>query len=156
MALPTATPAPAALHDYLARLNLKAEKTPVFLNFFRSDCPWCTTEMPRLVEIYKLHKDLRVHIIGVAEHATEEAALAYARGLGWNFPIITDADETLKNAFGVRRVPSIVVIDCHGQLVRFYEGVTEQLTGILEQTVFAVAHDTEPPHYDMIGNGCEP
>jgi hypothetical protein len=53
-------------------------------------------------------------------------------------------------------VPAVVAINAQGLVERTYEGATEQLPGIVEQTIFALAHSSEPPEYEMIGNGCAP
>ena len=157
MSLQPATPAPALLSDLLSQSGLVHDGRPVFLNFFRSDCPWCASEVPRLSEIYARHADLTLHIVGVAvgEDSTERA-MTFAQDKGITFPIITDAGGVVKAAFGIERVPAVVAINAQGLVERTYEGATEQLTGIVEQTLFALAHGSEPPEYDMVGNGCAP
>lgn len=156
MAHSPTTPAPAVLDEVLSRLGIHPGKQPIFLNFFRSDCPWCTSEIPRIAEVYGLHPQLQVAVIGIAEHESEESGRQYAESLGWKFPVIADPQGSLRAAFEIERVPSVAVIDLHGRVCRVYEGATEQLPGILDQTMFAVAHDTEPPEYSMVGNGCAP
>ncbi|RYG75402.1 TlpA family protein disulfide reductase [bacterium] len=157
MPLQPATPAPDILNDLLAKLDLPSQGHPVFLNFLRSDCPWCASEMPQLSEIYARHRDLSPHIIGVAVGSDDaQKAADFARDKALSFPVIADENGVLKEAFGIERVPAIVAINARGLVERTYEGATEQLSGILEQTLFALAHGTTPPEYDMIGNGCAP
>lgn len=113
--------------------------------------------MPQLSEIYARHETLGAHIIGVAVgNDTIETTSQFAREKLLSFPTIADQNGVLKSAFAIERVPAIVAINARGLVERTYEGVTEQLPGILEQTLFALAHDSEPPEYDMIGNGCAP
>jgi peroxiredoxin len=155
MSLHPATPAPAILSDLLAKLDLPTQDHPVFLNFFRSDCPWCASEMPQLSSIYARHSDLTPLIIGVAVgHDDAQKAVDFARDKALSFPVVADEGGALKTAFNIERVPAIVAINSQGLIERTYAGATEQLPGILEQTLFALAHDTTPPEYDMIGNGC--
>lgn len=157
MSLQPATPAPHIIAQLLAQMGLPDDNKPIFLNFFRSDCPWCASEMPQLSDIYARHETLGAHIIGVAVGSdTPEMATQFARDKLLSFPVIADQNGVLKAAFGIERVPAIVAINSHGLVERTYEGATEQLPGILEQTLFALAHDSEPPEYDMIGNGCAP
>ncbi|PQV63003.1 Redoxin [Abditibacterium utsteinense] len=157
MPLQPSTPAPAILAALLSQAGFSSDDQPVFLNFFRSDCPWCASEMPQLSEIYARHETMKVHIIGVAVGAdTTESAAQFAREKALSFPVIADQSGALKTAFAIERVPAIVAINAHNLVERTYEGVTEQLPGILEQTLFALAHQSEPPEYDMIGNGCAP
>ncbi len=157
MPLQPATPAPQITSQLLAQLGLSEDNKPIFLNFFRSDCPWCASEMPQLSDIYARHEKFGAHIIGIAVgNDTPETATRFAREKLLTFPTVADQNGELKTAFAIERVPAIVAIGAQGLIERTYEGATEQLPGILEQTLFALAHESEPPEYDMIGNGCAP
>lgn len=145
------------IHDLLSPLNLSQDGWPLLLNFFRSDCPWCALELPRWGEVYARHPHLTLHIVGIAVgDDTPESAAQFARDKALPFPVIADTSGALKAAFDLERVPSVVAINAHGLVERTYEGATEQVRGILEQTLFALAQGTEPPEYDMVGNGCAP
>ena len=157
MPLQPATPAPGALDELLRALDIERDDQPVILNFFRSDCPWCASEMPQLAEVYRRHETLGFLLAGIAvgnDSADDATNFANAKNLG--FPTMADEGGHLSGAFGIERVPALVVINGRNLIERTYEGVTEQLAGILEQTIMAVAHDNTPPVYDMIGNGCAP
>lgn len=157
MPLETSTPAPAVLQDLLRSLDLETENTPVFLNFFRSDCPWCQSEIPQLAHTYQRHKDLNLHFLGIAVgEETQETAEKFAAEKKLDFPVVSDTDGALRAAFAIERVPTIVVIGSNGSIACNFEGATEQLNGIVEQTIFATAHGTTPPEYHMTGNGCAP
>ena len=157
MSLQPATPAPGALDDLLQTLDLERDKQALFLNFFRSDCPWCASEMPQLSTVYERHAKLDFLVAGIAVGTDDaESAQLFANAKDLSFPVTADPTGALKAAFGIERVPAIVVINAQGLVERTYQGVTEQLAGILEQTVLALAHDHTPPDYDMVGNGCAP
>ncbi len=157
MPLQSATPAPAALDELLQKLELERDSLPVILNFFRSDCPWCASELPQIAEVYRRHEKLDLVLAGIAAgHDSDDDATNFANAKNLGFPVAADSDGALCRAFGIERVPAFVVINAQGLVERTYEGVTEQLAGILEQTVLAVAHNHTPPTYDMIGNGCAP
>ena len=157
MPLQSATPAPDALDDLLQRLEVERDSEPVFLNFFRSDCPWCASEMPQLAEVYRRHDKLGFIVAGIAVGGDDDtSATLFSNAKNLNFPVVSDQSGALKSAFGIERVPAVVAINAQGLVERTYEGVTEQLAGILEQTILAIAHDNAPPVYDMIGNGCAP
>ena len=155
---PTAAQIAPVLQHILERAGISSTGNPVMLNFFRTDCPWCATFVPHLSEIYSRHDfKLKIDEIGVACGGnSREMAEKFKREKLIVFPIITDEGGHLAPFFGVSRVPSIVVIGASGQIERVYSGVTEQLSGILEHTLFAVANRQEPPEYDMVGNGCAP
>jgi peroxiredoxin len=155
MPLHPATPAPSLLSDVLTRLQLPTDGRPVFLNFYRSDCPWSAAEMPRLSNTYARHPALEMNVIGIAcGDDTVESAGEFARAKELQFPTYVDESGDVKRAFGIERVPAVVMVNAQGLVERTFEGVTEQLTGILEQTIYAAVTRSTPPEYDMIGNGC--
>ena len=157
MPLQPATPAPAALDSLLQKLDLDREGCAVILNFFRSDCPWCASEMPQIADVYRRHEKLDLVLVGIAAgNDSDEDATNFANAKNLGFPAVADSGGEIARAFAIERVPAFVVINAQGLVERTYEGVTEQLAGILEQTVLAVAHDNTPPSYDMVGNGCAP
>ncbi len=150
-------PAPAVLGELLHKAGFKDGTQPVFIVFFRSDCTWCASEMPRLAIAFSRHLDLKVNVVAVAVgNDGEGTAQEFAREKGWHFPVVTDPLGALKGAFGIERVPSVVLVSREGNIQRNYEGATEQLVGILEQTILSAAHNSEPPTYTMVGNGCAP
>ena len=157
MPLQSATPAPDALDGLLETLDLERDNRAVFLNFFRSDCPWCASEMPQLSNVYARHEKLDFLVAGIAVgEDDDQSAQLFANAKDLGFPVTSDTNGAYKTAFAIERVPAIVVVNAQGLVERTYEGVTEQLAGILEQTIMAIAHDNTPPAYDMIGNGCAP
>lgn len=135
----------------LARLR----GAPVLLNFFKSDCSWCQVEMPKLADVYRRLADLDLHIVGVA--VGEEAAQAeqFALDKELDFSIVADAGET-GAAYGLERVPTLVLVDAAGIVAQVYEGSSEQLASIVEQTILAAVHGHELPDFSLVGNGCAP
>lgn len=129
---------------------------PVLLNFFKSTCPWCQQEMPRLAKVYEHLKSLGIEIPiqGVVVGSdTGESAARFAQNSQLNIPLAVDADKTARADFALTRVPTLVLVDAKGNISRVYEGASEQLAGIVEQTIIAAVHGDVPPNYEMVGNG---
>lgn len=143
-----------------SEINLQDMKgTPVLLNFFKSTCPWCQQEMPRLAKVYArlAEQGLDVNVIGIVVGTdTQSSAEQFAQSYGLKIPLAIDSEKIARTAFGIERVPTMVLVDAKGIVSRVYEGATEQLGGIVEQTIMAAARGDGPPNYDMIGNGCAP
>jgi cytochrome c biogenesis protein CcmG/thiol:disulfide interchange protein DsbE len=131
---------------------------PVILNFFHSGCAWCRTELPKLAEIYARHEDKTpVAIVGIAVgDDTMESARQFASDQNLDFPIVVDADRTLRGAYGLERVPTVIFVDESGLVQRIYEGSSEQLGGIVEQALLSSARGDELPDFALVGNGCAP
>lgn len=144
------------LNGELVRLEALRGK-PVLLNFYKSTCPWCQVEMPRLAEVYRHQSELAVHVLGVSVGKDDQdAASRFAREKKLEFPIVVDDSREVRQQFDVQRVPTLVLIDAQGTVQRVYEGSSEQLRGIVEQTLLASAGGEEPPEYHLVGNGCGP
>ncbi len=157
MPLQSATPAPEFLNAFLARAGLARDNRPVVLVFLRSDCPWCASEAPRLSDVFARAAKLDLRFVGVAGgHDSPDSAARFRDEKQLNFPVVADDNGALTTAFAIERVPSVVVLNAHGLVERTFAGVTEQLAGIVERSLGAVADDLPLPTYDMIGNGCAP
>ena len=130
--------------------------TPVLLNFYNSTCPWCQTEMPRLADVYRRQEEVSVHILGVVTADDQTTAAAFAKDKRIEFPSVLDSEHQVSAAYAIERVPTVLLIDAEGFVSRVYEGASEQLAGVVEQTLLAAAGGAELPEYHLIGNGCGP
>jgi peroxiredoxin len=128
---------------------------PVLLNFFKSNCPWCQTALLRLAPVYARLKDVRMGVLGIAVGEDAATAARFASEKELIIPVLLDEGAVCR-AFGVKRVPTFVLVDESGKIARVYEGATEQLTGIIELTLLAAAGHHELPEYSLVGNGCSP
>jgi peroxiredoxin len=130
---------------------------PLVISFFSSTCPWCVSEMPRLGKVYDNVKQQGIHVplVGIVTgDETPESAVQFALNCGLDMPLALDPDGSASAAFGIERVPSVVLIDAKGAISRIYEGASEQLTGIVEQALFAAARGDAAPNFELVGNGC--
>lgn len=131
--------------------------TPILLIFFKSTCPWCQIELPKLGEAFRRHPDIGVQIIGIVVGQDDESsATRFAQEKNLDFRLALDTQHQAREAYPLQRVPTVVLIDRFGNVQRVYEGSAEQLTGIVEQTVLASARGDQPPDYHLVGNGCGP
>jgi peroxiredoxin len=129
---------------------------PVLLTFFRTDCTWCHVEMPKMANAFRRHPDFAVEVLGIALDNDRTLVDAFANEQQLDFTILHDSSGESARAYGIERVPSIVLVDSEGSIARVYEGSSEQLAGIVEQTLMAAARGDELPEYALIGNGCGP
>jgi peroxiredoxin len=128
--------------------------TPVLLNFFKSTCAWCQAEMPRLADIYRRMSDVDVRVLGVVVGKDDASSVErFARDKNLDFPLAVDDQHQVRADYGLQRVPTLVLVDAEGKVARVYEGSSEQLSGIVEQTILAAARGDEPPDYYLVGNG---
>ena len=128
---------------------------PSLLNFFRSDCPWCISELPKLATLYRKHRDLDIDVIGVSTAGEGDDSLhEFLRAGEIDFRILIDPGNAACAALAIERLPTIVAINANGEMANVYEGASEQLCGVVEQTLLALARRDPLPNYHLVGNGC--
>jgi peroxiredoxin len=131
--------------------------TPIVLNFFHTGCTWCRAMMPQLDDVYDRYAELDVTILGIAVgEDTEEVVRAFVRDQDINIFTGVDEDRSIRQAFGLERAPTVILIDREGRVDKIYEGSSEQLPGIVDQAILALANNGETPDFTLIGNGCAP
>jgi thiol-disulfide isomerase/thioredoxin len=90
---------------------------PVVLNFWRSDCVPCVTEMPDLEQVHRRYGD-RVEFLGLATNeVSDEAARTRARTAGVTYRLGFDEGGAIARRFVVTSIPTTVLIDAAGHIV---------------------------------------
>jgi peroxiredoxin len=131
--------------------------TPVVLNFFHTGCTWSRAMLPQLDTVYDKYPELDVTMLAIAVgEDTPESVRAFVHEQDINIFTGIDSDKSIRAAYGLERVPSVVLIDREGRVDKIYQGSTEQLPGIVDQAVLALADTEETPDFTLIGNGCAP
>jgi cytochrome c biogenesis protein CcmG, thiol:disulfide interchange protein DsbE len=86
----------------------------VVLNFWASWCLACRDEHPDLLAAWERYRERGVVLVGIDFEDTEEAALAYTREMGGDWPLASDPDSRAAIAYGVFGVPETFVISPNG------------------------------------------
>lgn len=140
------------------RAQLSAmQGSPVILNFFHTGCTWCRAMIPQLDTVYDKYPELDVTMLAIAVgEDTPESVRAFVHEQSINIFTGVDTTRTIRAVYGLERVPTIVLIDREGRVQRVYEGSSEQLPGIIDQAVLALAGEEEAPELAIVGQGCAP
>lgn len=139
-------------NNSLALSSLRGE--PVLLNFVKTNCTWCRSEMVNLTSVYKRVEHVQIKILNVFVGQDFATAVQFAQEQNLEISLVTADAQEMQKAFDLQRVPTFVFLDAEGKIACVYEGVTEQLAGIIEQTILAIAGEHELPEYSLVGNGC--
>lgn len=120
--LPTPVAAPAfalqdmdgrthALKDYLGKV--------VMINFWATWCPPCRREMPSMESVYQELRDGPFVVLAVNEWETPDHVFPWIGQLDLfpEFPILFDRDGAVSEAYGVKGLPTTVLVDREGNIV---------------------------------------
>jgi peroxiredoxin len=94
----------------------------VVMNLWATWCPPCREEMPALQQFYAENRTKGIVVLGVDQGESADAAGAFARQHGVTFPILLDADQQYGRSYAAIGLPTTVVIDRSGHVVRGIDG----------------------------------
>lgn len=97
--------------------GIAAQSKYTLIDFWASWCGPCRKEIPNLRSIYEKHKGNGFNILSISidkdkaawQKALEEENLPWVN--------VHDTDGTIANAYGVKSIPMLVVVDSEGRLV---------------------------------------
>lgn len=92
-----------------------AKGKTVLINFFATWCPPCREEIPELIAMRKDLPEDELLIIGLSVDEDMDALRAYAREVGFNYPVRTAGMDVVRWA-GVSAIPHLVIFDKQGEL----------------------------------------
>ncbi|GAC1415104.1 MAG: hypothetical protein NVSMB5_03890 [Candidatus Velthaea sp.] len=119
--------APAPSYD-LKRLDGKTDSllryrgSVVVMNLWASWCPPCVQEMPDLQRLASEYKGKGVVVLGIDQGESGRAASDFIKQRGVTFPILLDEDQQYGRAFTAIGLPTTVIVDRRGHVVRGIDG----------------------------------
>lgn len=89
----------------------------VVIDFWASWCAPCRAQAPIIDRVARAHESGDVVILGVSTSGDDWAdAVSFARGHNLSYTSVFDRDGTVARAYGVRSLPTLVVVDADGQI----------------------------------------
>jgi thiol-disulfide isomerase/thioredoxin len=100
-----------ALKDYRGKV--------VMINFWATWCPPCRREIPSMEAVYQSLADEGFVVLAVNEWETPDQVFPYIGQLDVfpSFPILFDRDGKLSEAYGIKGLPTTVLVDRQGRIV---------------------------------------
>jgi len=91
----------------------------VMVNFWATWCPPCRRELPSMEALYQAFKDESFTILAINQWESPDHVFAYMGQLEVfpDFPILFDRDSAVSQTFGVKGLPTTVLIDKRGRVV---------------------------------------
>ncbi len=110
-----------------ARMSVAEFKgRPILLDFWASWCGPCAMEAPVIDRISRRFEKKGLVVVGVNVSDSPEVIRAYATQKGLSYPMALDAGSAASTAYGVRQLPSLVVIDRQGNVMAFLTGAVDE------------------------------
>jgi peroxiredoxin/outer membrane lipoprotein-sorting protein len=93
----------------------------VLLDFWATWCPPCRTELPYMDKLYREGKDKNLVVLGVND---EDAGTIkkFLQTNSYALPTLVDSSGLIHKLYGIRAIPTVVVINRDGMVVADYVG----------------------------------
>jgi thiol-disulfide isomerase/thioredoxin len=136
-------PAPAFALPVVANSDKKSlamselAGSAVLLDFWATWCGPCQAEAPMVNKVAQRWKDRGLVVVGVDTDDKPGLAGPWALSHGLSYPIVYDVTNAAAESYGVRNMPTLVVISRSGTVVAVREGVTDdgELEALVKQAL---------------------
>jgi peroxiredoxin len=110
----------------------------VLLDFWATWCPPCRMSMPGLQELADKFKGKGLEILSVDQGEAADQVSNFIKRKKYTFHAVLDADQAAAARYGVRGIPTLVLVDKHGvvQWIRVgYSGNEDELGQVITNLI---------------------
>ncbi|MBJ7455800.1 MAG: TlpA family protein disulfide reductase [Thermoleophilia bacterium] len=117
----------ARLDDGAAVTAVSLRGAPALLSTWATWCAECKGELPGLETLWRGRRDegLQVVAVNVDGHGIDRGVKAMIRDFGLTMPVWRDPDNNFAASFSTVGVPTTVLLDAGGRVVRTWFGPTD-------------------------------
>jgi peroxiredoxin len=121
------------LQGKVFQLNTHRGK-PVLIFFGATWCSYCRSELPSYKEIYETYTNRGLEVIYINIMESREKVTKFAKAYSLPFKILLDEDGGVASSFAVVGVPTLVLIDKEGKIIK----ITNTTAGLPLKKLFPV------------------
>ncbi|MEP7119600.1 MAG: TlpA disulfide reductase family protein [Byssovorax sp.] len=114
----------AAAGEQMSLADLKGH--PVILDFWASWCGPCALEAPVLDRLARRYESKGLVVVGVNASDPPGVIKQYATQKGLSYPMLLDAGNDVFESYGVRSMPSLVIVDKEGKVMAYLVGTVDE------------------------------
>ena len=89
----------------------------VFLNFWATWCPTCVIEMPAMERLHRKMADEKFALVAVSIQESTENVKRFVSRYKLTFPALLDLNGKTVPSFGIRGIPTTLILDKAGRIV---------------------------------------
>lgn len=89
----------------------------VLLDFTTTWCPWCIKDIPNLKKISEKYRTQKFEFAAVYIQESAQKVSSFAQKKGIGYKVLLDPDAKAARQYGVRGVPTKVIVDKDGYIV---------------------------------------
>lgn len=118
---------PVSMDNYHGRV--------LVVDFFATWCQPCRMSIPHLVNMNRKYGKQGLQILGMsADEDGERVVTSFAAEQHINYPVAL-AGDTATDAFGVRSIPVMIVIDKKGNVAGVFRGYSDEIAESMESLI---------------------
>ncbi|MBU1747067.1 MAG: redoxin domain-containing protein, partial [Chloroflexi bacterium] len=108
----------------------------VLIDFWATWCGPCRQELPHVQDLYDTYRDRGLMVLGLDLRESATQVQGFLAVNGYTFPMLLDRDGAVAQQYGVRGIPTSVVIDSQGIIrkvqVGYSAGAESELASVIE------------------------
>ena len=89
----------------------------VLLIFTTTWCPYCIKDIPNLKKIYNGYQDKGFELVAVYIQESDKKVASFVKKYELPYTILLDTDGTVAQSYGVRGVPTKILLDKKGKIL---------------------------------------